>query len=227
MRESNFNLLKEITKRQEMYDRLDQLSGYNKLSENQQRFIRTSLYSQQRAERGTNEQSAANIQTIPSIWTKNAPGGTLIKHGPVITDGQIQPKEPNNYSESQLKIMLDYCHSAAARLEECGGEDIADKEWFEADPIKSYDDLIGAIELVNENFDFPYYVEIYHLNEDNPRLSHSTILLGEDSEKNIIAWEKSGYGLPYQLISLSDLYKAYTYCHSWKFRPLSIGDQAT
>lgn len=196
---------------------LGQLAGYQRLSEKQQQFIAMSLYIQQRAERATDKASSARIQAMPERFQSSSPEGVYIKHPDHTTN------EPwTRYRESQLSVMTNYCHETVRKLERyANNAKQTATEWSDAGPIRSFEDLESLISLVEARGQPPFVVEIAGILDGHRRLEHTTVLLGKNEGGNWIAWEKSGWHMPYQLTELSHLYTAYKDCTDWRIRELA------
>ncbi len=215
----------EIDKRKEIEERLSKLSGFLRLSDKQRQYILSSFYIQQRAERGTDRRSVAQIQSMPKEFNKFVPGDNkyINYRGDQALEGQ---DETNKYKLSQLAIMNTNCHQAIEKLGEINGDGNATTEdWKDFGPIASYEDLDIQVRLLEENQDFPFAVQLWDtkLNgRHEPLLAHSMLLLGRDTFGDLIIWEKSGFNMPFQLNNLRNVFSAYSSHGIWKMRALNI-----
>ncbi len=207
--------------REEQYKLLESLSGFSHLSENQQRYIKATLYIQQRAERESDPVSASRIKSMPEVFEGNAPGRSYIDHPSLST--QVS-SDKGGYFESQLYIMNQYCHAAVAKLEDYRENKQSVKNWYEAGPIHSFLELVELIELTRAEHDFPFVVEVRSLplGEYHSALEHSTVLLGQNFEGEFMVWEKSGYHIPFQLVTLKQVFDAYKGSTGWRIRPVLV-----
>jgi len=211
----------EVEDRIENIRLLEQLSGYARLTEKQKQFILLSLYIQQRAERGTDTGSSARIQAVPEGFTENAPGGVYITHPKTVDMSESWER----YKLSQLNVMSNYCHETARKLESYGaGKKPEESTWYDAGTIKSFSDLEQLIDLAEHDIASPFLLEMWNGEPDDPKreqVVHTTVLLGKNGTGDWMCWEKSGFHLPYQIITLSVLYDAYKEHTGWRLRTLA------
>ncbi len=199
---------------------LEGLSGFSRLSEAQQKYIRASLYIQQRAERGTDEVSAARIRPIPNEFAQFAPGRATIAQPGIL----LSEEGPNaqRYFESQRYIMSEYCHRVISALERHGVGGRRTPEWSDAGPVHSYAELEDLIGLFTHSHTPPFVLQVQKLVGELKGPEHSTVLLGQNTEGDFIVWEKAGYHLPFQLMTLRDVYTAYEKYTGWRVRQLQL-----
>jgi hypothetical protein len=218
--ELDTNLLEQEV-REEQHKLLESLSGFPHLSEDQQRYIKATLYIQQRAERESDPVSASRVKSMPQVFESNAPGRPYIDHSSLST--QVS-SDKGGYFESQLYIMNQYCHAAVAKLEDYRENKESAKNWREAGPIHSFLELVELLELARAEHDFPFVIEVRHrpLGEDRSALEHSTVLLGQNVDGEFMVWEKSGYHLPFQLVPLRQVFDAYKGSTGWRLRPVLV-----
>ena len=219
----DFKDIKEAEQRlrKEYKTTLESLSGFSRLSENQKRYLLNSLYIQQRAERGTDIVSAAHINEMPKKFEEFA------QAGPYILTPEQPKKVPSEgkYSSSQSYVSNENCHNAIVELEKYrNNKKLLIPEWHEYGLFKSYLDLEKFIVSLKEKNGPPFVIEIWNGKPDkrNSKLSHSTLLIEQNNEGEWMLWEKSGFSMPFQLISLKAVYKAYGKTYWWLVRPLLV-----
>jgi hypothetical protein len=207
--------------REEQYRQLESLSGFSRLSEDQQRYIKATLYIQQRAERGSDPVSESRIKPMPPAFENVAPGRSYIEHSSLSTNGTSGKGE---YFQSQLHIMNQYCHGAIAKLERYAVTKESNAGWYEAGPITSFLELTELVELACAEHKFPLVIQVslHPAGERGSALQHSTVLLGQDADGEYTVWEKSGYHMPFQIAPLKLVYEAYKKSTGWRIRPLSV-----
>lgn len=203
---------------------LESLEGFARLSSKQRQFVLNSLYIQQRANRGTDPASATRIQERPE-FEEFAPQGMYITGpSPEFIDPELRETGARYYS-SQAYVMNDYCFRAINELEAYGAGEVPDQNWHDAGPIASYEELKEFVDLVEKSEKPPLVVDIW-ANEPNNNdpfsRVHTTLLLGENSNGELMVWEKAGFNMPFQVTSLEQIYHAYSKCRGWRMRPLSI-----
>ncbi len=200
---------------------LEQLSGYAQLTEKQKQFILLSLYTQQRAERGTDAGSDARIQEVPERFSKSAPKGVYIAHPETVDTNESWER----YKSSQFHVMSNYCHKTVRQLESYGTDKkLGESTWYDVGTIESLSDLESFISLAEQENKSPFVMEMWSGEPDDTkreRISHTTVLLGKSETGEWVCWEKSGFHIPYQIITLSALYGAYKEHTGWRLRSLS------
>ncbi len=200
---------------------LSNLNGFQNLSQEQQRYLRTTLHIQQRAERGTDPVSNAHIQTAPphiKAYGNDSYIDTLAS--PVRVSGVINP-----YAQSQKFIASEFCHRAIHQLETYAiSDEDSSQEWVDIGEIRKEEDLNSLITLTSEQHSFPLVLEMcYKAGPPPGRLFHTTLVLGKDPQGGgFIVWEKSGLSMPFQLAKMKEVYDYYKYegATVWRARPL-------
>lgn len=221
----------EKESREQRRSLLEGLSGFSRLSPRQKRYLTTSLYIQQRAERGTDPISAARINDMPEEFRKflGSPDGAYIT-SPMFSDSNKLKesdikKYTDRYFESQISIMSDFCHRVITKLEDYREGELLSVSWVDVGPVTSFSDVEELVALATEQNDFPLVVQIWKgkPEEDNlTNLLHSFILLGKDDGGKYLVWEKSGCNMPFQIISLKQVYENYEHAIGWRMRQLSV-----
>ncbi len=210
---------------------LESLSGFSRLSPRQKRYLTTSFYIQQRAERGTDSTSAERIREMPEEFKKflGVSHSTYIAYpDSPARSNQKEPrgeKQTDKYFKSQLRIMNDFCHDAIAKLEDYRDGELRDSLWVDAGPVTSFSDVEELVILALEQDNFPLVVQIWEGRKEENNLTnllHSMLLLGKDDRGEYIVWEKSGWHMPFRLVSLKEVYESYGYASGWVMRPLSV-----
>lgn len=227
---------KEKDSRNEIVARLQNLSGFQKLSAKQQQFILVSLYVQARAERGTDVVSATKITDVPEKFSSASPHGSYIKLPDFKTqeeyDTLYEHLDEYKYKKSQDLIQSEYCHSVVAKLESLKGGESSAIEWIDPGPIDSLSELYELISLAESQYKYPFVLEIAYdeTGRNNMRrLQHTAVLLGKD-DLGYVVWEKAGLHLPFQLAPLEQVYHAYMETGDytrfpsrfWRLRPFNV-----
>ncbi len=212
----------------ESMSKIENLDGYNKLSDYQQRLIKASLYIQERAERGTDYPSKFAIVSpqeyaeteVTRIHTEDH-----LEYMHKFNSGP-DPKD-RKYRLSQNAIANWYCHAAIAGLEYEKGLSITPAEVPE-NFFKTDYHLVASIQNVEkiiENTGFPCVIHIMHHEPVNYNESynafHSCLALGLNEEGKVMIWEKKGNQLPFRVVTLDEVYTKYGTYNLWGARPLN------
>ncbi len=203
---------------------LEELPGFHRLSQDQQRYLRSTLYIQQRAERGTDPISSSRVQDVPEKFASRFADKKYIAHSDLSSTSDSS--EVKRYLASQLKIMSDYCHKAVIQLEEYAVEKLPSSEslWCEVGPTTTYSDLEELVATLSAAHSFPFVIEVWDGSSGSGVRTpvHSSVLLGRNSEGKLMTWEKAGFHLPFQLVPLDQVYDIYKEFDAWRMRPLSV-----
>ncbi len=233
MLSEKYNVGAEHLKIDEDMAKIEGLDGFNKLSDYQQRLIKTSLYIQARAERGTDYPSdfaivspAKYVTDITSIHPEEH-----LEYMHIMNSGP-NPKE-RKYRLSQNAIANWYCHAAIAGLEYEKGLSIDPAEvpenFFEADYHKV--NSIQDVEHIIEGASYPCVVHIMRAEPNNYNegynTAHSLLALGKNENGQVMVWEKKGNQLPFRIVPLADVYKTYGTYNLWGARPLQKTKSST
>ena len=191
--------------------------GFTFLTERQQKLIRQSLYIQARAERGTDEASAAAI--TKDYWRKDV---TRIKHDFQLDD---QHKERRQYKNSQNHIVKWACYDAVANLEKEKGltetPDNLPDDFFggEYNQVKSFEELTQNVITFGVPSILHVYVPPYSVPHgvDEEEISwpyrvgsrHACLILGQRKDGEIIVWDKEMNTYPYRVTTLKAVYDYY------------------
>src|SRR3989339_263798 len=183
---------------------LEATEGFAQLTEKQREIIRVSLIVQARAERDMD----------PSH-----------KNDPWYYDWRKRRGLRAKYQGSLEHIKQWYCHVAVAALE---NEDLSPtrppnckREFFDG----AYLDIDQEFELRKavEFFGYPCVVHVStELGNSSGETTkfHTFLALGHGPKGEIVVWEKQRIGLPYRVVSLSQVYDDYSHAHFWGFRNL-------
>lgn len=205
---------------------IQNLEGFNKLSEYQKRLIQASLYIQARAERGTDYASQVAIVS-PDRYPVEVTSIHDERHLEFMHGRNFgpDPKE-RKYRLSQNAIANWYCHAAIAGLEYEEGLSVdpaeVPEDFFRADYYR-----VNSIQDVENIIDDSHYPSVVHIMGSEPanynegyNTAHSFLALGKNEEGKVIVWEKKGNKLPFRIVALDDLYAQYGSNHLWGARPL-------
>ena len=213
METPDFNIKKEQTERNEQFEKLEQLDGFNNLSEKQKQMIRMSLYVQQRAVRGTDEASAENIE--------------LNEDGEANIDIKFSTREggSSKYNSSQRHIYNWYCHAVVGSVEATKVIDpisYTNTPGVEGHVLTNKEDFDAFIELELNSRPLPAVLHLL----DKGVFVHSALILGKAGSGDYIAWEKLGYGLPYRIVSLEEIYNDYSAMQNeWVIRDFRAAEE--
>lgn len=174
------DLKQEVSERNEDFNLLESLEGFKRLSVWQRRIIKASLFITDRYNR------------IESI------------------------RRYVKYKPSREHMESFFCHAAAYFLEH--GEVVLyrDKEteskFIEAEYLPVINPDIDQVKNYISQIGLPCVVVIssFRDKKKNPyRSMHTFIALGLDDKENVITWDKEGYGYPYRIITLEEIYEFY------------------
>jgi hypothetical protein len=186
---------------------LESTEGFSILTAKQRQVIRVSLCLQDRSDRD-DESTFTTKNWFLDFFRRR--------------ESQVQ-----KYTDSTEHIINWYCHAAIASLESgcLGGDEPPDHplEFFDATYFEAHTEyeLRQAVKFIG----FPSVVHV-NLDSDNVRGEdsqyHSFLVLGHDKNKNIIIWDKEGYGYPYRVTTLAQVYSEYDDFEYWGVRKLRV-----
>ncbi len=195
-------LTQEQGQRAENFNTLESLEGFPKLSGQQQRMIRASLYIQDRADRD---------------HTYNGEYPTASRH---IKDEFCHSAAFSLENEIPL----------GRETDEAFGQGYFSKEARDRATLLAgvkflmFPTVPEVNELV-EQTGFPALVVVGEVQQYDAAKrtsisehTHTCVALGKDSEGTIIVWEKRGYHLPYHLCPLNEVYARYAKSEEWGVR---------
>lgn len=204
-----------VVEQKKLADNLETLQnteGWKRLTDRQQRIIKQSLYIQARAERTTDPASKAAVHLFKDdngLSSSRIDDQELLKWE---RDKGYYLFDPNTrkYQLSQNIIGNWNCHYALANLEQEKGLDFKPKKlpssFFNTHYFKI--DSVIDIEKMIDIHGYPCVVHsvIKTKNFTNRDSYHTFLALGRDGNQNIIAWEKHGYGYPYKITTLKNIF---------------------
>lgn len=206
-----WNQTREVSERKTIERELEAIEGFKNLSTAQQRFMLSTLYIQQRAERGTDSRSASRIQKAATIY-KNRRDESYI--------ASDYSGNAHAYQKSQGYVHDSFCHLAAIELEKLAAQrrDRASDAWIYAGPSHSYADLEQLVEIAQQKTTLPLLANI-HTTETGIAV-HTTVVLGKNGHGTLSVWEKAGYSLPFHIVPLESVYQNFPESHVWRLRSL-------
>lgn len=224
----------ERARREEQFALIEQTEGFAKLSERQQKLIRVSLYTQQRAERLSDPASEQAVQSERQGYYMGNESTRILEEVHLEHMHEQDPDfypDPSTraYKRSQNHVANWYCHPSVYALEtECVPGEMPSKVpegFFEAE----YEINESVLELESriEEAGLPCVVHI----SENPKnfnegwhTKHTLLALGKDAEGTMLCWEKEGNTYPFRVVSLKEVYDFYNTISPkyWGVRKLEV-----
>lgn len=185
-----FSLEKEQEKRSRQENQLNELGGFQKLSERQQALINHALYIQARSERpATTRTASRDRRTGPDVITSSDDG-------------------VNSYEKSQEHRLNWYCHAVIYSLENEFSLDLEPQRispmFFKAEYFRPDEsDLLS--EILDKGFPCVVHLSLRpDIWQDQESQIHTFVALGINPQGEVIVFEKRGYGLEYHLTTLQE-----------------------
>lgn len=200
-------LLSEQEQRKLMYEQLDALEGFQRLSPTQQRMIKGSLYIRQRTDREPRKGTFFEDLTDSSYALSKTHRNQFFCHGAVF------------YLENELPVAI-----KPAQVDPYQHED----QYQKIEQAQIYENLHAAIATVG----VPCVLRLNYKAEkpDAPRqyeALHTLIALGTDASGEMMIWEKTGYREPYRYTTLRKVQEnSFSGFRNWTVRPLMAPDPA-
>ena len=188
----------EQVERRERSNELEKLEGFSKLSREQQRLLRLSLYLEDRTNRtfALEEENYDRSIEIKDDWDCFASAFYLENNL------SIPEKDPIRKHSTNLESLIsEFIEGVATVPKDATLEQVEDEIKKIGFPCVA---VIGTSSGTETGFD----------------PMHVCIALGKDSHGRVMVWEKENSGRPYALLSLDVVYKKFRkYAVVWNLRP--------
>ncbi len=222
----------EQAQRKELYDSIQQTEGFKKLSERQQKLIRVSIYTQQRAERLNDPASEQAVQSERQGYYMGEESTKILEEEHLWKMHQLDPDfylDPDSraYKQSQNYVANWYCHPSIYALETGNITNDTPEEvpegFFKAE--YKINESLSELEERIKKAGLPCVVHISTKAKNsnwNFSTKHSLLVLGRDPEGKMLCWEKEGNMYPFRITPLEEVFNYYnkTWSMYWGIRKL-------
>ncbi|MCA9354571.1 MAG: hypothetical protein KC877_03575 [Candidatus Kaiserbacteria bacterium] len=222
----------EKIQREKLYSSIQQTEGFGKLSDRQQKLIRASIYTQQRAERLNDPASEQAVQSERQGYYMGDESTKVLEEEHLQQMHEQEPDfylDPDSraYKRSQNYVANWYCHPSIYALET---EDISGdtpnevpEGFFEAE--YKINESLSELEERIQKVGIPCIIHISTESKNSNwsfSTKHSLLVLGRDPEGKMLCWEKEGNMYPFRITPLEEVFNYYnkTWPMHWGVRKL-------